>query len=330
MDSAISTRELTKIYKGVPAVSQVNLNIPQGSVYGFLGPNGAGKTTTMKMILGLIHPTSGSVSVLGTPMNQKNRLEILRSVGSLIEQPSYYGNLTAYENLDIVRHLKNLPESVIAEALHTVQLDPQSKKLVKHFSLGMKQRLGTAAALLGRPRVLLLDEPTNGLDPAGIQEIRELIRTLPHAFGMTVLVSSHLLSEIDQMAQYVGIISHGSMKFDGSLESLHRKAHSWVSIRTTDSESAVNILKTEMSDRDNFYNVQADSHEEGYFTLNVLDDDVIAHVTRLLITQGIDVLRVEEHHEDLESIFLSMTEDVKETDGGVEPLSKNMREDVVR
>ncbi len=303
MGNAISTQGLTKVYKGVPAVAQVNLNIPQNCVYGFLGPNGAGKTTTMKMILGLIHPTDGSVAVLGTPMNQKNRLEILRSVGSLIEQPSYYGNLTAGENLDIIRRLKNLPKSSIVEALHIVRLDPESKKLVKHFSLGMKQRLGIAAALLGKPEVLLLDEPTNGLDPAGIQEMRDLIRDLPGMYGMTVLVSSHLLSEIDQMAEYVGIISHGEIKFDGSLESLHSRARSWMSMRTTDNMRAFEILRNEFNGPGDIS--QRNGEED--LILNIADDSQVLRASHAVITRGIDVLRLEEHHEDLESIFLQLT-----------------------
>lgn len=179
-------------------MAHLDLSVPEGSVYGFLGPNGAGKSTTLKMILGLAHPTAGSIQVLGKKMDSANRLSILRQVGSLIESPSYYGHLTGEENLRIVQTLRGVPERNIREVLQIVRLDGQRGKKVAHYSLGMKQRLGLAAALLGYPKLLILDEPTNGLDPAGIQEMRELICELPGRFGMTVVVSSHLLSEIEQ------------------------------------------------------------------------------------------------------------------------------------
>lgn len=306
MDYAVSTRSLSKVYKETSVVSGVNLDVPKGSVYGFLGPNGAGKTTTMKMILGLVRPTQGSINVLGTPMSEKNRINVLKSVGSLIESPSYYGNLTAYENLDIIRQLRELPPTSITEALNLVRLDPKSTKRVKHFSLGMKQRLGIAAALLGKPQVLLLDEPTNGLDPAGIQEIREVIKTLPQAFGMTVLVSSHLLSEIDQMADYVGIISHGTMRFDGSLENLHAKAQSWITLKTTDNAQAFHLLKNEFSGSQ--VQISDSPNESGSdLILQTVDDSSVLHATHTLSSNDIGLLRVEEHHENLESIFLEMT-----------------------
>ena len=179
-------------------VKDLDLKVPGGCIYGFLGPNGAGKSTTMKMILGLAKPTSGTVTVLGKTVNGRNRLSILKDTGSLIESPSYYGHLSGRENLQVICTLKQVPESAIDEVLQTVRMEKQQNKKVGQYSLGMKQRLGLAAALLGHPRILLLDEPTNGLDPAGIQEMRELICTLPSRYGMTVLVSSHLLSEIDQ------------------------------------------------------------------------------------------------------------------------------------
>ena len=211
--SIIETQDLCKQYGNVLRVSHLNLNVPEGSVYGFLGPNGAGKSTTLKMILGLVRPMAGSIRVLGKDMNSANRLSVLRQAGSLIESPSYYGHLTGEENLRIVQTLRGVPEKNIREVLQIVRLDGQQGKKVAHYSLGMKQRLGLAAALLGYPRLLILDEPTNGLDPAGIQEMRELICELPGRFGMTVVVSSHLLSEIDQMADHVAIIREGELVF---------------------------------------------------------------------------------------------------------------------
>ena len=217
----IETHGLCKRYGDAMRVSHLDLRVPEGCVYGFLGPNGAGKSTTLKMILGLVHPTAGSIQVLGKTMDSANRLDILRQVGSLIESPSYYGHLTGEENLRVVQSLRGVPEKNIREVLQIVRLDGQRDKLAGHYSLGMKQRLGIAAALLGYPKVLILDEPTNGLDPAGIQEMRELICDLPRRFGMTVVVSSHLLSEIDQMADHVGIIREGELVFQDTLETLH-------------------------------------------------------------------------------------------------------------
>ena len=202
MTAAITIRGLRKTYpNGMQALRGLDLDVEQGDFFALLGPNGAGKSTTLKMLLGLVRPTAGEIQVLGREMNRANRLAVLRQVGSLIESPSYYGHLTGEENLRIVQTLRGVPERNIREVLQIVRLDGQRGKRVAHYSLGMKQRLGLAAALLGYPKLLILDEPTNGLDPAGIQEMRELICSLPERFGMTVVVSSHLLSEIDQIGR---------------------------------------------------------------------------------------------------------------------------------
>ena len=193
MSDIIKTTHLCKQYGKTMCVNDLDLAVPEGTVYGFLGPNGAGKTTTMKMILHLVHPSAGSVSVFDTEMNQENRLDILRNIGSLIESPSYYGHLTGEENLRIISILKGVSEEEIKRVLQIVRLEKQKDKKVSHYSLGMKQRLGIACALLGNPKLLILDEPTNGLDPSGIQEIRDLICSLPQQYGITVMVSSHLL-----------------------------------------------------------------------------------------------------------------------------------------
>lgn len=221
----IETHDLTKSYGHFQAVSNVNLHIPKGRVYGFVGPNGAGKSTTMKMLLGLTVPTKGSFSINGKTY-PKDREEILRNTGSFIEAPAFYGNLTGEENLDLIRRILKLPKSSVAEALELVGLTPFQKRLAKKYSLGMKQRLGLAGALIGRPQLLILDEPTNGLDPAGIHEIRELIRSLPKQFDCTVLVSSHLLSEIQLMADHIGILNRGELLFEGPLEELKAYAAS--------------------------------------------------------------------------------------------------------
>lgn len=204
-DQIVVTHDLTKKYKKHTSVDGLNLRIRRGEIYGFLGPNGAGKTTTIRMLLGLIKPTKGNIEIFGQNLN-KNRLQILQRIGSLVESPTYYGNLTAYENLEAVRRLRGLPEQRVNEVLETVRLSKVANRLTKGYSLGMKQRLGIAVALLSSPDLLILDEPTNGLDPSGIQEIRELIKELPKS-GMSVIVSSHLLSEIDQMATQVGLLT---------------------------------------------------------------------------------------------------------------------------
>lgn len=221
----IETYKLTKTYADFTAVSNVCLHIPKGTVYGFVGPNGAGKSTTMKMFLGLTKPTSGTFTIDGMKYPQ-NRVQILKEIGSFIEAPAFYGNLTGEENLDIIRKILGLPKSSVYEALEIVGLTEFKSRLSKKYSLGMKQRLGLASALIGRPSILILDEPTNGLDPVGIHEIRTLIRSLPEKFDCTVLVSSHLLSEIELMADNIGILNHGHLLFEGTIENLKRSAAS--------------------------------------------------------------------------------------------------------
>ena len=218
----IETHNLTKGTGKNTRVNHIDLHIPEGCVYGFLGPNGAGKTTTLKLLLGLLKPTDGSIYFFGHQMTEKNRLAILKQTGSLIENPSFYGHLTGLENLQIVAKMKNVPASEIKKVLEMVRLYEHKDKKVKHYSLGMKQRLGIAMALLGKPRVLILDEPTNGLDPARIQEMREFIKSLPVTHQMTVIVSSHLLSEMEQMVDMVGIINHGNLIYQGTINNLEK------------------------------------------------------------------------------------------------------------
>ena len=294
----IETHDLCKQYGNALRVAHLDLDVPEGSVYGFLGPNGAGKSTTLKMILGLVRPTAGDIRVLGKKMDGGSRLAVLRQVGSLIESPSYYGHLTGEENLRIVQTLRGVPEKNIREVLQIVRLDGQRGKRVAHYSLGMKQRLGLAAALLGYPKLLILDEPTNGLDPAGIQEMRELICSLPERFGMTVVVSSHLLSEIDQMADHVAIIREGELVFQDTLEALHGRSRHHLALRTTNNAVARAVLQEK--------SVPC-QEEEGYLILPILSDEVAAQLTRLLGTRNLGVIRLEERQKSLEDIFLELT-----------------------
>ena len=294
----IETHDLCKQYGNALRVAHLDLDVPEGSVYGFLGPNGAGKSTTLKMILGLVRPTAGDIRVLGKKMDGGNRLAVLRQVGSLIESPSYYGHLTGEENLRIVQTLRGVPEKNIREVLQIVRLDGQRGKRVAHYSLGMKQRLGLAAALLGYPKLLILDEPTNGLDPAGIQEMRELICSLPERFGMTVVVSSHLLSEIDQMADHVAIIREGELVFQDTLEALHGRSRHHLALRTTNNAVAQDVLREQ--------SVPC-QEEEGYLILPILSDELAAQLTRLLAERRLGVIRLEERQKSLEDIFLELT-----------------------
>lgn len=223
MDYIITTERLTKKYKNFISVNQVSMHIRKGSIYGFLGPNGAGKSTTMKMLLGLTSPTKGSFAIDGEHFPD-DRISILKKVGSFIESPSFYANLTGRENLDIIRRILGLPESAVEDALELVGLTEFGNRLAKKYSLGMKQRLGLAGALLGRPPILILDEPTNGLDPSGIHEIRNLIKSLPGFYDCTILISSHMLSEIELIADDIGILNHGRLLFEGSLDELRQHA----------------------------------------------------------------------------------------------------------
>ncbi len=294
----VETHGLCKRYGKAMRVKHLDLTVPEGAVYGFLGPNGAGKSTTLKMILGLAKPTAGTVSVFGKPMEPHNRIQLLRQIGSLIESPSYYGHLTGEENLRIVQTLRGAPEQNIREVLQIVRLDGQKGKKVAHYSLGMKQRLGLAAALLGFPRLLILDEPTNGLDPAGIQEMRELICSLPKQFGMTVVVSSHLLSEIDQMADTVGIIQEGELVFQDTLETLHARSQHQLALRTTDNQAAGELLGR----------CGLEVRQEGEFLrIPLLEDGDTARLTALLAQRQIGLLRLEERQKSLEDIFLELT-----------------------
>ena len=223
MEYIITTEQLTKKYKNFVSVNNVSLHIRKGSIYGFLGPNGAGKSTTMKMLLGLTAPTKGSFVIDGRHFPE-DRIDILKEVGSFIESPSFYANLTGRENLDIIRRILGLPETSVDDALELVGLEEFGGRLAKKYSLGMKQRLGLAVALLGRPPVLILDEPTNGLDPSGIHEIRNLVKSLPDLYDCTIMISSHMLSEIELMADDIGILNHGNLLFEGSLEDLRHSA----------------------------------------------------------------------------------------------------------
>lgn len=298
MKYMIETSGLEKQYGEKYSVENLNLKVRPGCVYGFLGPNGAGKSTTMKMLLGLVKPTKGEIRMFGKAVCEGSRMDVLRHTGSLIESPSYYGHLNGRENLEIVQTLKAVPKEEIDDVLNIVRLERQQKKKVRDYSLGMKQRLGLAAALLGRPKLLLLDEPTNGLDPAGIQEMRKLISDLPKHYGMTVMVSSHLLSEIDQMATDVGIINKGKLIYQGSLKKLHEKAKSSIHFRVLNPAAAVRILE-ERGEACEW------NGEELVFAER--EEKEIADLVAFLAGKGVQITRVAEQQKSLEDIFLKLT-----------------------
>ena len=298
MQTVIETKALCKQYGPHTAVDHVELHVPQGCVYGFIGPNGAGNSTTMKMLLGLIHPTAGRVRLLGQELTEKSRLPLLRQTGSLIESPAGYLHLTAQENLEIVADLKGVPHKDIGRVLDIVHLTQDRNRRVGQYSLGMKQRLGIAMALLGSPKLLILDEPTNGLDPAGIQEMRALIRNMPAATGATVLISSHLLGEMEQMVEQVGIIDHGHILFEGPLTELQRHSRGNVTLRLLDPAKAAPILRA------NGLTVHSDSC---VVTLPPLQDALLADLVQKLAACGAGVVELTPRTKTLEEIFLSLT-----------------------
>jgi ABC-2 type transport system ATP-binding protein len=293
----IKTTDLTRKFKGSTVVDQINLTIKKGEIYGFLGPNGAGKTTTIRMLLGLMKPTSGKIELFGEDVKH-DHLKALKKIGSLVESPSYYGHLTARENLEALRKILQVHKSRIDEVLSIVRLTKDADRAVKGYSLGMKQRLGIAAAILGRPELLILDEPTNGLDPSGIHEIRDLIKSMPEQYGITILISSHLLSEIDQMATQVGIISKGQMIFQDSIETLRNKARAQIMIKVKDAKKAKALLLAKG------YLVEI---ENEYVICEDMADEKVATIIMILVNGGLAVYRVEEKRKSLEDIFLDLT-----------------------
>ncbi|QKG85401.1 ABC transporter ATP-binding protein [Kroppenstedtia pulmonis] len=294
----IETHQLTKRYGKRYSVRYLNLKVRQGEVYGFLGPNGAGKTTTIKMLLGLAKPTEGSVRIFGRDIAE-DRKNILRHVGALVESPTYYGHLSGYENLKIIAQVLGLPRRRIEETLHMVRLTQDANRQVKGYSLGMKQRLGIAAALLGSPKILILDEPTNGLDPAGIREIRELIKSLAEERGVTILISSHLLSEIEQTATSVGIIFRGQLIFQDTLQVLKQRATGRLELEVSNPGEAKHYLE-QMG-----WNPDLNGDRIGFRTL---PREKIAQLIDTLVHGRFSVYGMNKINQSLENIFIQLTE----------------------
>ena len=291
----ITTSGLTKRFGSTTVVDGLDLRVPEGVVYGFLGPNGSGKSTTMKMLLSLLVPTTGEIEIFGRPMNRGTRRELLAHIGSLIEAPSVYGHLTGAENMRIVQRLLGLTDAQVTNALATVRLEQHRDKLVRNYSLGMKQRLGIAMALARSPRLLILDEPTNGLDPAGIEEVRELLVSLA-VDGVTVMVSSHLLAEMEKMAQVLGIIDHGRLVFQGTRAELFERALPDLVIDTPDTDLAARVLAEHSPQR-----------VDGGLRLVDLSTDATAAGVAALVGAGVAVHEVRREQQSLEDVFIEIT-----------------------
>lgn len=292
----IATRSLTKTYGNATVVDNLDLEVAPGVVHGLLGPNGSGKSTTMKMLLGLIAPTRGEISILGQPMTRSNREKVLGGIGSLIEAPSAYPHLTGLENLRIATRLLKADPTHAQRAIELVRLENQMDKLVKNYSLGMKQRLGIAMALVRDPQLLILDEPTNGLDPAGIEEIRELIISLAREQGRTVLVSSHMLSEIEKMASHLTIIDRGKCVFQGSQQQLYDAQLPDLFIQTPAVEVATEVLRDLRPVTVN-----------GGLEVSGLRDGQVAEICAQLVSQGVPLHQVVRKRRSLEEVFIGLT-----------------------
>jgi len=298
MQFAIQTVGLTRQYGALTAVDHVDLEVPGGSVYGFLGLNGAGKTTTIRMLLGLIRPNQGEVQLFGQPLKRRS-VALLGRVGALVEMPSLYPNLTGRENLEVTRRLTGGNKKQIDRALSLVNMSQAADKLVRKYSLGMKQRLGLALALLNEPELLILDEPTNGLDPAGIQEIRDLIRRLPTEYGMTVFLSSHLLSEVEQVATHIGIINHGKLIFQDTIQTLQAERREHVRLGTFQPAVAANLLQQA--------GYQVRQGEEDLVMVDAHGRSEAAQINRSLVQNDQEVFHLALERLSLEDIFLKLT-----------------------
>lgn len=295
---AIVTQGLTKQYKNIIAVNNLDLNIPKGTIYGFLGPNGAGKTTTIRMLLGLVAPSKGTLSVLGHNV-EKDRNKIAKKIGAIVESPAFYNYLSAEENLKVLAYSSNTPltSKEINKLIDRVGLTNRGKDKVKNYSLGMKQRLGIAATLLSNPEILFLDEPTNGLDPAGTVEMRNLISELG-AENRTVFLSSHLLNEVEQICSDVIIVKQGEKKLEGKMSSLLAQTKGFL-IKADPLTQALSILQK-------YPELQAQSDNEGWLNVKAEPKDIPSVISQLVYAK-IGIYQVIEHRNTLENLFLELT-----------------------
>ncbi|CRH90744.1 putative ABC transporter ATP-binding protein [Chlamydia trachomatis] len=296
METVIELKQVTKKFGKQVVVGLDDLSIEKGQIYGLIGPNGAGKSTIMKMICGLLQVTTGEVKILGRTMLDRNRTQLIQKIGCMIEEPAYYDHLTGLENLQILQSLKGLTNQDVEEALAVVGLQHHQDKMVRHYSLGMKQRLGIAMVIMGRPEFVILDEPTNGLDPQAREEIRRLIRSLPKRFQTTVMISSHALDEIEKMVNQIGIIGKGQLLYQGTVDHFKQQHNGKINLRTSDNQLARAVL--EMGEV-----------VENELVLPYQKDELVATHLAKLIKAGLAIYRVSEHQQSLEELFLAFTKD---------------------
>jgi lantibiotic transport system ATP-binding protein len=294
----LETQDLKRHFGDLKAVDGLNLKVPTGCIYGFLGPNGAGKTTTIRMLLGLIRPSAGKIQVFGRDLDA-GRAESLSKIGALVETPSYYPHLSGRENVDLIRRMRSEPKSEVEHALKVVGLSQDANRPVKQYSLGMRQRLGLAMALLGEPELLILDEPTNGLDPAGIYEIRDLIYSLPRERGISIFLSSHLLNEVQHTADHIGIVQKGRLIFQGRQAELNAASREEVVLRVDNVEAAQICLERAG------WKVIPDDQQR--LLIAAVDDTEAAAIAGELVQARVGLYELARRQPSLEDIFLRMT-----------------------
>ena len=295
MNNILKIENLTKSYGKNLVLKDINLEIKEGSIFGLIGPNGAGKSTLMKSILGLVKKDSGKITLYGKEVNEKNQKETNRNLGSLIEAPSFYDHLTAYDNLDLICDMKNINKDKIDKTLRDVGLIKSKDKKVREFSLGMKQRVGIAIALIGNPKFLILDEPINGLDPYGIEEMRDLFKSIVKNSNTSILISSHILDEIEKISTHIGILKNGSLTYSGSLEEYRELHPPVIVLKTSDNLKASKLLELPKSNIINDYLVLGNKSKEE-----------VAKIIKTLVND-LDIYRVEKRKESLEKLFIKET-----------------------
>ncbi|PFN04922.1 ABC transporter ATP-binding protein [Bacillus cereus] len=299
MTYILKTNQLTKVFQGKEVISGVNMHVKKGEIYGFLGPNGAGKTTIMKMITNLIKPTSGDIEIFGEKLTDTS-YEVLKRMGTIIEYPIFYEKLTARENLHLhCEYMGYYDKKAIDRALDLVNLHNIDNKKVKDFSLGMKQRLGIARAIMTKPEFLILDEPINGLDPIGIKELRELFKMLCKEYGITLLVSSHILGEMEQMADTIGVIQNGKLIKEVSMKSINGKQTEYIEITTPNVKHAAYILEDKLDIKN--YKIMSGN------MIRVYEMTVTQQaISKVLIMSDVEIESMNKKHSSLEEYFLNV------------------------
>lgn len=295
MNNILKIENLNTSYGKNLVLKDINLEIKEGSIFGLIGPNGAGKSTLMKSILGLVKKDSGKITLYGKEVNEKNQKETNKNLGSLIEAPSFYDHLTAYDNLDLICDMKNINKDKIDKTLRDVGLIKSKDKKVREFSLGMKQRMGIAIALIGNPKFLILDEPINGLDPYGIEEMRDLFKSIVKNSNTSILISSHILDEIEKISTHIGILKNGSLTYSGSLEEYRELHPPVIVLKTSDNIKASKILA-----------LSQENIIDDYLVLGNKSKEEVAKIIKTLV-KDLDIYRVEKRKESLERLFIKET-----------------------